>query len=158
MSLFSFSFLSTLPFFFLLFLLSVEGWRPEEEGDHEVGPRWTPVSCRQNWEVSQEVEVRLTSRHWHPHLPRRRPQVPRHRGDGVGRECCKGNKKNRIIPRHVLLTIKNDEELGNLLAGVTIAHGGMLPNINLVLLPKKTQKAVEEEKSPAKGAKSPKKA
>ncbi|KAE9463500.1 hypothetical protein C3L33_04579, partial [Rhododendron williamsianum] len=72
--------------------------------------------------------------------------------------AARDNKKNRIIPRHVLLAIRNDEELGKLLAGVTIAHGGVLPNINPVLLPKKTDKAVKEPKSPSKATKSPKKA
>lgn len=74
--------------------------------------------------------------------------------------AARDNKKNRIIPRHVLLAIRNDEELGKLLAGVTIAHGGVLPNINPVLLPKKTDKATKEPKSPskAKATKSPKKA
>jgi hypothetical protein len=37
--------------------------------------------------------------------------------------------------------IRNDEELNKLLSGVTIAQGGVLPNIQAVLLPKKTQKA-----------------
>ena len=55
--------------------------------------------------------------------------------------AARDNKKNKIIPRHVLLAIRNDEELGKLMAGVIIAHGGVLPNINLVLLPKKTDKA-----------------
>ncbi|XP_076952927.1 histone H2A-like [Bidens hawaiensis] len=42
-------------------------------------------------------------------------------------------------------------ELGKLLCGVTIAHGGVLPNINPVLLPKRTsEKAAKEPKSPAK--------
>ena len=79
--------------------------------------------------------------------------------------AARDNKKNRIIPRHVLLAIRNDEGLGKLLAGVTIAHGGVLPNINPVLLPKKTDKATKEPtkspkatKSPSKAAKSPKKA
>lgn len=74
--------------------------------------------------------------------------------------AARDNKKNRIIPRHVLLAVRNDEELGKLLAGVTIAHGGVLPNINPVLLPKKSEKAVAEKapKSPSKGGKSPKKA
>ncbi|CAN1282988.1 Histone H2A [Linum perenne] len=74
---------------------------------------------------------------------------------------ARDNKKNRIIPRHVLLAIRNDEELGKLLAGVTIAHGGVLPNINPILLPKKTDRATKEpkeSKSPAKAGKSPKKA
>ncbi|PIN24353.1 Histone 2A [Handroanthus impetiginosus] len=74
--------------------------------------------------------------------------------------AARDNKKNRIIPRHVLLAVRNDEELGKLLQGVTIAHGGVLPNINPVLLPKKTggDKATKEPKSPSKAAKSPKKA
>ncbi|XP_042046092.1 histone H2A-like [Salvia splendens] len=75
--------------------------------------------------------------------------------------AARDNKKNRIIPRHVLLAVRNDEELGKLLAGVTIAHGGVLPNINPVLLPKKAEKAGAAEKatkSPSKAGKSPKKA
>ena len=74
--------------------------------------------------------------------------------------AARDNKKNRIIPRHVLLAVRNDEELGKLLAGVTIAHGGVLPNINPVLLPKKSEKAAaaKEPKSPSKATKSPKKA
>ncbi|CAL5352948.1 unnamed protein product [Camellia sinensis] len=72
--------------------------------------------------------------------------------------AARDNKKNRIIPRHVLLAVRNDEELGKLLAGVTIAHGGVLPNINPVLLPKKSDKATKEPKSPSRATKSPKKA
>uniref|UniRef100_A0A8C3B767 Histone H2A n=1 Tax=Cairina moschata TaxID=8855 RepID=A0A8C3B767_CAIMO len=49
-----------------------------------------------------------------------------------------GNKKTRIIPRHLQLAIRNDEELNKLLGKVTIAQGGVLPNIQAVLLPKKT--------------------
>ncbi|KAI8508189.1 Histone H2AX [Branchiostoma belcheri] len=51
------------------------------------------------------------------------------------------NKKTRIIPRHLQLAVRNDEELNKLLSGVTIAQGGVLPNIHAVLLPKKTSKA-----------------
>jgi histone H2A len=75
--------------------------------------------------------------------------------------AARDNKKNRIIPRHVLLAVRNDEELGKLLAGVTIAHGGVLPNINPILLPKKNERsttASKEPKSPSKAGKSPKKA
>ncbi|KAJ6847431.1 uncharacterized protein M6B38_278010 [Iris pallida] len=74
--------------------------------------------------------------------------------------AARDNKKSRIVPRHLLLAVRNDEELGKLLAGVTIAHGGVLPNINPVLLPKKSASAAvgeKEPKSPAKAAKSPKK-
>jgi hypothetical protein len=40
-------------------------------------------------------------------------------------------------------SFRNDEELNKLLAGVTIAQGGVLPNIQAVLLPKKSQAAKE---------------
>ena len=64
--------------------------------------------------------------------------------------AARDNKKTRIIPRHLQLAIRclgldvgftiprNDEELNKLLAGVTIAQGGVLPNIQAVLLPKKS--------------------
>ncbi|KAB7502445.1 Histone H2A [Armadillidium nasatum] len=45
------------------------------------------------------------------------------------------NKKTRIIPCHLQLAIRNDDELKKLLSGVTIAQGGVLPNIQAVLLP-----------------------
>uniref|UniRef100_A0A671MUN7 Histone H2A n=1 Tax=Sinocyclocheilus anshuiensis TaxID=1608454 RepID=A0A671MUN7_9TELE len=50
------------------------------------------------------------------------------------------NKTSRIIPRHLQLAVRNDEELNKVLGGVTIAQGGVLPNIQAVLLPKKTKK------------------
>jgi len=52
--------------------------------------------------------------------------------------AARDNKKSRIIPRHIQLAVRNDEELNKLLAGVTISEGGVLPNIQAVLLPKKT--------------------
>ena len=54
--------------------------------------------------------------------------------------AARDNKKTRIIPRHLQLAVRNDEELNKLLAGVTIAQGGVLPNIQAVLLPKKAEK------------------
>ncbi|CAK9222298.1 unnamed protein product [Sphagnum troendelagicum] len=71
--------------------------------------------------------------------------------------ASRDNKKSRIIPRHIQLAIRNDEELGKLLAGVTIAHGGVLPNIHSVLLPNKSgggkpEKAEKPEKA-SKGEK-----
>ncbi|KAL4855219.1 Histone H2AX [Chlorella vulgaris] len=54
--------------------------------------------------------------------------------------AARDNKKTRIIPRHIQLAVRNDEELSKLLAGVTIAEGGVLPNIHSVLLPKKSGK------------------
>ena len=73
--------------------------------------------------------------------------------------AARDNKKTRIIPRHLQLAIRNDEELNKLLGHVTIAQGGVLPNIHQSksdvrqfevvsrltsisdLLPKKTAKA-----------------
>jgi histone H2A len=52
--------------------------------------------------------------------------------------AARDNKKSRIIPRHLQLAIRNDEELNKLLSGVTIAQGGVLPNIQGILLPKKS--------------------
>jgi len=49
--------------------------------------------------------------------------------------AAKDNKKTRIVPRHIQLAIRNDEELSKLLASTTIAAGGVLPNINVFLLP-----------------------
>ena len=57
--------------------------------------------------------------------------------------AARDNKKNRIVPRHIQLAIRNDEELGKLLGQVTIAAGGVLPNIHTVLLPKKSSKKEE---------------
>ncbi|GAB4841202.1 hypothetical protein Ancab_021946 [Ancistrocladus abbreviatus] len=54
--------------------------------------------------------------------------------------AARDNKKSRIIPRHIQLAVKNDEELSKLLGSVTIASGGVLPNIHQVLLPKKVGK------------------
>ncbi|CAO2595430.1 Histone H2A type 1-E [Lemmus lemmus] len=69
--------------------------------------------------------------------------------------AARDNKKTRIIPRHLQLAIRNDEELNKLLGRVTIAQGGVLPNIQAVLLPKKTESSHHKAK---KVAKSPKKA
>jgi histone H2A len=51
--------------------------------------------------------------------------------------AARDNKKNRIVPRHIQLAVRNDEELSKLLGTVTIAAGGVMPNIHQTLLPKK---------------------
>jgi histone H2A len=54
--------------------------------------------------------------------------------------AARDNKKTRIIPRHLQLAIRNDEELNKLLGGVTISQGGVLPFIQSELLPAKSGK------------------
>ncbi|MGH0181019.1 UNVERIFIED_CONTAM: hypothetical protein FKN15_005794 [Acipenser sinensis] len=54
--------------------------------------------------------------------------------------AARDNKKTRIIPRHLQLAVRNDEELSKLMGGVIITQGRVLPNIQAVMLPKKTRK------------------
>ena len=62
--------------------------------------------------------------------------------------AARDNKKTRIVPRHIQLAVRNDEELNKLFGGVTIASGGVLPNIHSVLVPK-----VKESKTAPAGGK-----
>uniref|UniRef100_A0A2D4N4H8 Histone H2A n=1 Tax=Micrurus spixii TaxID=129469 RepID=A0A2D4N4H8_9SAUR len=55
--------------------------------------------------------------------------------------AARDNRKTRIVPRHVQLAVRNDEELSRLLGRVTIAQGGVLPNIPAALLPRKAAAA-----------------
>jgi len=56
--------------------------------------------------------------------------------------AARDNKKAHMVPRHIILAIKNDEELNKLPGGVTIASSGILSNIHDVFLPKKSSKYV----------------
>ena len=70
--------------------------------------------------------------------------------------AARDNKRQRIVPRHVQLAVRNDEELNKLLDGVTIASGGVLPNIHSVLLPQPKKGAAGEAKpKPTKAAAKP---
>ncbi|XP_026515270.1 core histone macro-H2A.1 isoform X3 [Terrapene carolina triunguis] len=73
--------------------------------------------------------------------------------------AARDNKKGRVTPRHILLAVANDEELNQLLKGVTIASGGVLPNIHPELLAKKRGSKGKLEAiitpPPAKKVKSP---
>jgi histone H2A len=45
--------------------------------------------------------------------------------------AAKELKKTRINPRHILLAVRNDEELNKLMASATIAEGGVPPTLNI---------------------------
>ena len=53
--------------------------------------------------------------------------------------AARDNKKSRIVPRHLQLAVRNDEELNKLLGSVVISQGGVLPNILSELLPAKVR-------------------
>ncbi|KAF8092611.1 hypothetical protein N665_0408s0008, partial [Sinapis alba] len=58
--------------------------------------------------------------------------------------AARDNKKTRIVPRNIQLAVRNDEELSKLLGDVSIANGGVMPNIHNLLLLKKTDYMVRE--------------
>lgn len=49
---------------------------------------------------------------------------------------ARDHKKTRILPRHIMLAVRNDEELSKLMSSIVIANGGVVPNLHSVLLPK----------------------
>jgi len=59
--------------------------------------------------------------------------------------AARDNKKQRIVPRHLQLAIRNDEELNKLLGDVVISQGGVVPHIDPALLPSKTKKKDSQE-------------
>ncbi|CAN9500128.1 unnamed protein product [Ophioblennius macclurei] len=64
--------------------------------------------------------------------------------------AARDNKKGRITPRHIKLAVANDEELNQLLRGVTISNGGVLPRIHPELLSKKRGGRVSQASVPDK--------
>ncbi len=59
--------------------------------------------------------------------------------------AARDNKKSRIIPRHIQLAVKNDEELNKHLGRATIAAGGVLPNVHAALLKQKAGKGAASQ-------------
>merc|ERR1711928_6019 len=51
--------------------------------------------------------------------------------------ACRDNKRKTINPRHLMLAVRNDEELSQMFSHAIIPGGGVLPNVHAVLLPKK---------------------
>ena len=58
--------------------------------------------------------------------------------------------KHRITPRHLQLSVRNDEELAKLMSAVMISNGGFITNIHPFLIKgKKGKKVGEDEKDGA---------
>jgi histone H2A len=69
---------------------------------------------------------------------------------------ARDSKKKRITPRMLTIALRNDEELSQMVARVTIAQGGVMPHISSVLLKpmkKKNEPAIAE--APAEAAAEP---
>ncbi|KAG9145029.1 hypothetical protein Leryth_027639 [Lithospermum erythrorhizon] len=65
----------------------------------------------------------------------------------AGKRSLDKCEDSNCLPRHIQLAVRNDEELSKLLGDVTIANGGVMPNIHNLLLPKKagSSKATEDD-------------
>ncbi|KAL7401830.1 hypothetical protein ABVT39_005167 [Epinephelus coioides] len=59
---------------------------------------------------------------------------------GLARNAARDNKKTRIIPRHLQLAVRNDEELNKLLGGVTIAQAACCPTSRLFCCPRRPRR------------------
>jgi len=58
--------------------------------------------------------------------------------------ASRDNKRGvRIQPRHIMLAVRNDEELNKLLSDVHITNGGVIPLIHSDLLPSKGEEIVD---------------
>merc|ERR1712224_769321 len=110
--------------------------RPRRQERELLIEGWTSVPSRPCRQVPQEGRLLQPRRKGSRCLHGRRPRVLVRRDPRAPGNAARDNKKSRIIPRHITLAVKNDEELNKLLGGVTIAAGGVLPNIHAVLLPK----------------------
>ncbi|KAJ7115836.1 histone-fold-containing protein, partial [Mycena epipterygia] len=59
--------------------------------------------------------------------------------------CARDHRKVRIIPRHILLAVRNDGELDRLLKHTVINEGGVVPFIHSELLRKSTKSSKLDE-------------
>ena len=57
--------------------------------------------------------------------------------------AARDNKKTRISPRHIMLAVRNDEELNQLLSNITIASAGVVPHIHKILIGSKKGESKE---------------
>jgi len=55
----------------------------------------------------------------------------------IAGEICKESGKQRLMPRHIELAVRDDDDLGRHFQNKTVAGGGNAPYINPCVLPKK---------------------
>ena len=65
---------------------------------------------------------------------------------------AKESGKNRIVPRHIQQAVRMDDELNKFLSNVTIAGGGVIPNVHAQALPKKEKPKARRAASNVAGA------
>merc|ERR1719321_1278278 len=101
------------------------------EGDLAVGQGRAAVPRGPHQPVPEAGQVRHARGRGRARVPGGRPGVPQRRGARAGGNAARDNKKSRIVPRHVQLAVRNDEELSKLLSTVTIASGGVLSTVTI---------------------------
>jgi len=65
---------------------------------------------------------------------------------------AKEGKKNRITPKHIQQAVRTDEELNKYLSDVTIAGGGVVPQVHIAALPKRDKPAQARQPAAAAAA------
>ncbi len=70
----------------------------------------------------------------------------------IAGERAKEQGRKRIIPRHILLAIKNDQELEQLFKSATFAAGGVVPHMHSALLPPASKSKKQNQDATKEGA------
>ena len=116
-------------------------WWFQEEGDVALGEGRPPVPGGPRAPPHEARPLRVAHRRGRPVYLAAVLEYMAAEVLELAGNAARDNKKSRIIPRHITLAVRNDEELNKFLSGVTVAAGGVLPNIHSVLLPKKAKKS-----------------
>lgn len=73
----------------------------------------------------------------------------------VAGDAARSNRKKRIQPHHINLSVQQDPELAKIFGHVVIRSGGVVPNIHPALLPMATDKKKVEKAPTVKPANEP---